>query len=156
MASLINVLCYTLFAVLSFKLLQVVFESIKIYISMNHYRRQGFKTHFFPGLGFFHLYLGIFKVNRKKSNTEKIKSMMKETPAPTCIISNFPGATTPILYLCSPDLTKEFYLKEDLFEKDPGGQKFFGEILGFFFQDGHRALQIRGAFNKIFAYEGLA
>lgn len=156
MLYLATLVVYAVGALLLFKVLQMLIGSLLAYSRLGHYRKQGLDTHFFPGVGFFHLYLGLFKVNRSVSNCEHLKAMMKQGVPPTSIISNFPGLSTPIVFLCSADHVKEFYLKEVHFEKHPGDQQFFEGLLGFFFKDGPRAMQTRSVFSKIFAFEGLA
>jgi len=146
-----------LLAIILVQIGSLVYQAIVGYIRLSYYRKQGLEVEYYPGFGFFGLFIPLHKANRRHSNMEYVKEKIRANPARKSFVSNFPGQNRSLVYLCQPRHIKEYYLEEDQFSKDISENTAkFSELIGFFFQDGEKAMVQKAVFSKIFSYDALA
>lgn len=146
----LNLLLKLLFLVPTVIALMYICRELIVYQNMGFYRNQGVKCVYVPILGIVGKYI---KAKGSNDSLGKLKKCLEDNANEPIVVFNSIRTLRPAVMLLDGDLIREFSSKELDCSTKP---KINRQVnFGFFFENGHNALESRAAYAKFFNYRNL-
>jgi cytochrome P450 len=133
--------------------LTIAFNLLKTKLRIQFYQKQGLKAYFFPTMGFFNFLSRKHPENAKHNLGKCVAELSKDPFAPGVIYNRIDGAGC-LLHLHNPEYVKEFFSKEDLFQK-VALEKNMDWLTSFFYYSNEKSARFKRIFANLFHYPNL-